>query len=163
MWPRHKLTLPDERLTGVQQHFTTLHDHPLDSQVLPDVLSLTHLVVHDSGRTKKKKNSYMNPDTSQTHTTCLAVSQSFSFSVDRSADWSTWRVPPVLTWRSPNCFSPHAHAGCEPATHAASGCNEESEGETETHVWTTYWNECLQSFCVNTHADTWKFERFKAV
>lgn len=74
MWPRDKLTLPDERLTGVQQNFTALHNHPLDSQVLPDVLSLTHLVMHDSGRTKKKKKKKLFKSR---YLTCLVVSHSF--------------------------------------------------------------------------------------
>lgn len=41
-------TLSNKRLAGVQQDLATLHDHALDGQVLPDVLGLTHLIVHDS-------------------------------------------------------------------------------------------------------------------
>lgn len=50
-------------------------------------------------------------------------------------DYSTWKVLPVLTWRSPNCFFPHARGGYEPATRAMSGCNEESEGVTEHNIY----------------------------
>lgn len=41
-------TLSDKRLAGVQEDLAALHDHALDSQVLPDVLSLAHFIVHYS-------------------------------------------------------------------------------------------------------------------
>lgn len=41
-------TLSNKRLAGVQEDLATLHDHALDSQVLPDVLSLAYLIMHDS-------------------------------------------------------------------------------------------------------------------
>lgn len=44
------VTLSDEGLTGVQQDVTALHDHPLDGQVLADVLRVAHLVVHHPGK-----------------------------------------------------------------------------------------------------------------
>lgn len=40
-------TLSYKCLTGVQQHFATIHNHSLDSKVLPYVLRLTDLVMHD--------------------------------------------------------------------------------------------------------------------
>lgn len=46
-------TLSDKCLAGVQQHLAALHDHALDSQILPDVLRLAHFIVHDSERTAK--------------------------------------------------------------------------------------------------------------
>lgn len=41
-----ELTLSDEGLTCVQQDVAALHDHPLYGQILPDVLGVTHFVVH---------------------------------------------------------------------------------------------------------------------
>ena len=49
------LTLPDKGLAGVQQDVTALHYHPLNGQVLPDVLSVTHLVVHYSEHTQAQQ------------------------------------------------------------------------------------------------------------
>lgn len=40
------LTLADEGLAGVQQNVAALHDHPLDCQILPYVLSVTHFIMH---------------------------------------------------------------------------------------------------------------------
>lgn len=42
-------SLPHEHLVHVQQDIAALHNHPLYGQVLPDVLSLGHLVVHLPG------------------------------------------------------------------------------------------------------------------
>lgn len=55
------VTLSDEGLTGVQQDVTALHDHPLDGQVLADVLRVAHLVVHHPGK-------HHPPSLTQTHT-----------------------------------------------------------------------------------------------
>lgn len=41
-------TLSDKCLAGVQEDLAALHDHALNSQVLPDVLSLAHFIVHYS-------------------------------------------------------------------------------------------------------------------
>ena len=41
--------LPDEHLVHVQKDVAAFHNHPLYRQVLPDVLSLGHLVVHLPG------------------------------------------------------------------------------------------------------------------
>lgn len=43
-----RFTLSDKRLAGVQEDLAALHDHALDCQVLPDVLSLAHFIVHYS-------------------------------------------------------------------------------------------------------------------
>lgn len=43
-----ELTLSDERLAGVKEDLAAFYDHALNGQVLPDVLCLTHLVMHDS-------------------------------------------------------------------------------------------------------------------
>ena len=39
--------MSDERLAGVQEDLAALDDHALDGQVLPDVLRLADLIVHD--------------------------------------------------------------------------------------------------------------------
>ena len=39
-------TLSDEGLAGVQQEVAALYDHPLDGQVLADVLCVADLIVH---------------------------------------------------------------------------------------------------------------------
>lgn len=41
------LTLSDEGLVYIQQDVAALDDHALDSQVLADILSLAHLVMHN--------------------------------------------------------------------------------------------------------------------
>ena len=41
-----KSTLSDECLARVQQDVAALDDHPLDGQILPDVLRVAHLIVH---------------------------------------------------------------------------------------------------------------------
>lgn len=46
-----KLTLPHEGLAGIQKDVAALHDHPLDGQVLPDVLRVAHLIVHHPATT----------------------------------------------------------------------------------------------------------------
>ena len=49
-------TLSDKSLAGVQENLTALYDHALNGQVLSDVLSLAHLIVHDS-RSKTLQNT----------------------------------------------------------------------------------------------------------
>lgn len=44
------LTLSYKRLAGVQQDLAALYDHALYRQILPDVLSLAHFIVHDSSK-----------------------------------------------------------------------------------------------------------------
>lgn len=43
-----RVTLSHKCLAGVQENLAALHDHALNSQVLPDVLRLAHFVMHDS-------------------------------------------------------------------------------------------------------------------
>lgn len=43
-----RVTLSYERLAGIKEDFTTLYDHALYGQVLPDVLRLAYLIVHYS-------------------------------------------------------------------------------------------------------------------
>lgn len=101
-----RLTLPDEGLAGVQQDVTALHYHPLYGQVLPDVLRVTHLVMHYSGRTQTRQ----------------LVQYSISRCI-RKTDHSdnqkhTWTAPLILTWRIQDSCVPHAHGVCVPITHA---------------------------------------------
>lgn len=43
-----RVTLSHKCLAGVQENLASLHDHALNSKILPDVLRLAHFVVHDS-------------------------------------------------------------------------------------------------------------------
>lgn len=42
------VTLSYKCLAGVEENLAALHDHALNCQVLPDVFSLTHFIMHDS-------------------------------------------------------------------------------------------------------------------
>ena len=50
----HYVTLSDKRLVHVEQDVAAFHDHPLDGEVLPDVLGLAHLILHDLQKDKVK-------------------------------------------------------------------------------------------------------------
>lgn len=42
--------MSDESLAGVQQNVAALHNHPLDGEVFPYVLSVTDFIMHHSVR-----------------------------------------------------------------------------------------------------------------
>lgn len=44
------VTLSYKRLAGVKENLAALYNHAFYRQVLPDVLSLAHFVMHDSGK-----------------------------------------------------------------------------------------------------------------
>lgn len=49
--PIAQLTLTHERLAGVQQNVTALHNHALDRQIFADVLSVANFIMHHPEKT----------------------------------------------------------------------------------------------------------------
>lgn len=99
-WRRR--TLPDEGLAGVQQDVAALHYHPLYGQILPDVLRVTHFIVHHSGEHISRRRL----PSAGSIATCAEVNQIH-----------TWTAPLIWIWQTQDSCAPRVREECVPTTH----------------------------------------------